>query len=444
MFYNNPSISPPTDNMNQFSSLMEDDSNMNLLLSPFEPDRIELGYADGYSPTQPMVISNQNGNTDLYANHESSPIAMPNTNSKFNATASSSSSPQFDMLSNFANEFISRSPESSSSADSNLVSPPHQYYPTSTSYPDFVWSETNINSAANPSMTHQPLQHNYHQNHHHSGLKRSASVPPHFQKFKPHIQDGMYNQFQVTQMQQQLQHNQQHMPMAPKPLPIQIQRVATQTTNTVRPVDPESHRRQLDEKLEKVNFDDITVAELKEMLRERGLSATGRKAELMNRLKEEYELLMRRGGAAAVAASGIPATCSPALSTSSPIQRRMANMNLVDSPKRQQQSRLYAPYSPPVRHSSISVAQLGNHRLASSVPEPLTQSYLDDQFMMRKPSALRKSIDEKDQEREWTQFLSSSPPSKGFYPSVPKIDESANISSDVWDDQTLQTFLSQI
>ncbi|KAK4513399.1 uncharacterized protein ATC70_005397 [Mucor velutinosus] len=442
MFYDNPSISPPADNMHHFSSLMgDDDGNMNLLISPFEPDHAQLGYPDNYNTTQPMVISNHSSNTDLYG---ASPIAMPNT--KFDATASSSSSPQYDMLHNFANEFISRSPESSSSADSNLVSPPHQYY-SSSSYSDFAWPRATTGNATATTAAQQQLQHDYHHNHHHSSLKRSASVPPHFQKFKPHVQDGMYNQFQVTQMQQQ-QHQQQ-MSTAPKPLPIQIQRVSAQNTTTAKPLDAETHRRQLDEKLEKVNFDDITVAELKEMLRERGLSATGRKAELMNRLKEEYELLMSRGGAAAVAASGIPATTSPALSTSPLIQRRLANMNIVDSPKRQQQSRLYAPYSPPVRHSSISVGQLGIHRLASSVPENLTQSYLNDQFMMRKPSTLRKSIGEEDQEREWMQSLSLSPPSNNYYPSVPKIDEGAAMtdnacSSDIWDDQTLQTFLSQI
>lgn len=408
MFYDNPSISPPTNNMNHFSSLMEDDGNMNLLISPFEPEHIHLGYPDNYNTTQPMVITNHNSNTDLYG---ASPIAMPNT--KFDATTSSSSSPQYDMvnmsfsgilvhenanallqLHSFANERISRSPESSSSADSNLVSPPHQYYPSS-NYSDFIWPEATAGNTTPATAAHQQLQHNYH--HHHSSLKRSASVPPHFQKFKSHVRDGMYNQFQVTQMQQQ-QHQQQ-MTMAPKPLPIQIQRVSAQNTTTAKPLDAETHRRQLDEKLEKVNFDDITVAELKEMLRERGLSATGRKAELMNRLKEEHELLMGRGGAAAVAASGIPATTSPALSASSLVQRRLANMNIVDSPKRQQQSRLYSPYSPPVRHSSISVGQLSAHRLASSVPENMTQSYLNDQFMMRKPSTLRKSIDDDVQER---------------------------------------------
>lgn len=98
MFHNNPSISPPTNDMNQFSSLIEDDSNMNLLISPFEPDHVQLDYPDNYNSTQPMVISNHNSNTDLYGGSELSPIAMPNTMPKFDAT-STSSSPQYDTVS---------------------------------------------------------------------------------------------------------------------------------------------------------------------------------------------------------------------------------------------------------------------------------------------------------------------------------------------------------
>jgi len=43
----------------------------------------------------------------------------------------------------------------------------------------------------------------------------------------------------------------------------------------------------LDEELEKVDFEDITVSELKDMLRQRGKPATGKKAVLMQRLQEE-------------------------------------------------------------------------------------------------------------------------------------------------------------
>ncbi|SAM03768.1 hypothetical protein [Absidia glauca] len=80
-----------------------------------------------------------------------------------------------------------------------------------------------------------------------------------------------------------------------KPLAIQIQR------------NPASHRRpsstielnqdQLDEKLLQVNFNDVTVAELKDYLRERNLSVAGRKAELTQRLyNERQQVHARRQG----------------------------------------------------------------------------------------------------------------------------------------------------
>ncbi|KAI8061870.1 uncharacterized protein B0P05DRAFT_557062 [Gilbertella persicaria] len=240
------------------------------------------------------------------------------------------------------NEFISHSPGSSSSVESNLISSPQYLVST----------------------------------------RRSSSVPPHLNTLKPHSQDSsnMYNQPQVTQ--------------TTHPLPIQIQRVLTNHQPAVnRTIDPEEYRRQLDEKLEKVNFDDITVAELKELLRERGLSAMGRKADLWNRLKEEYDLLMSRK-------NGSPAAALP---------RRLSNLNL-GSPKRQ--PRLFSPYSPPKRLSS-------EPRLASSVPDHHTSSYLNEQFMRKRPSSLRKSIQSEQ---------SKSPP----------------ISDDIWDDQTLEKFLREI
>ncbi|CEP08853.1 hypothetical protein [Parasitella parasitica] len=71
-------------------------------------------------------------------------------------------------------------------------------------------------------------------------------------------------------------------------LPIQIQRVTRPNSN--QPFDAESHQRQLDNQLTKVDFDDITVSELKEMLRQRGKPATGKKAILLQRLQEERDL----------------------------------------------------------------------------------------------------------------------------------------------------------
>ena len=257
---------------------------------------------------------------------------------------------------------------------------------------DFSWST----SGALPPT---PVEAATSQYNHHPATKRSSSVPPHFHKFKHSQQDSMYNQFQVS-------HLHHHPMMPPKALPIKIQRFNPSASQ--RPVCAETQRRQLDEKLEKVNFDDITVAELKEMLRERGLSATGRKAELMNRLREEYDLVTL----------GLVKQ-QPQQQPSTALHRRVANLNIMDSPSRQQ--RLYAPYSP-------------SQRLASSVPNSHTPQYLNDQFM-KKPSCLRKSIDHDEIDMSWQpQSYSVSPPS--FYHETPAID--------LWDDQTLQNFLKQI
>ncbi|KAI8374447.1 uncharacterized protein BYT42DRAFT_547483 [Radiomyces spectabilis] len=78
-------------------------------------------------------------------------------------------------------------------------------------------------------------------------------------------------------------------------MPIQIQRM--QRANASQPFDAEQHQRRLDDQLVKVDFDDITVTELKEMLRQRGKPATGKKAILLQRLQEERELIkaMRDG-----------------------------------------------------------------------------------------------------------------------------------------------------
>lgn len=169
--------------------------------------------------------------------------------------------------------------------------------------------------------------------------------------------------------------------MQVKPLPIQIQKLTKEPISKAsqKPVDPETYRRQLDEKLAKINFDDITVAELKETLRERGLSATGRKAELMNRLKEEYDLVINHNNSHVM------------------LNRRIANLSLDQQKKSPKLS--YSPYyTPPLRHSSISIAQMshqlkgGGNRMASSVPNQ--SSFLNDQFMNFKPSCLRESIDE--------------------------------------------------
>ncbi|KAG2187810.1 hypothetical protein INT44_005500 [Umbelopsis vinacea] len=77
-------------------------------------------------------------------------------------------------------------------------------------------------------------------------------------------------------------------------LPIQIPRTAKAHPQTVA-MSEEEQQKKLDEQLLKIDFDDITVAELKEMLRERKKATNGKKADLVQRLADERRMVeMRR------------------------------------------------------------------------------------------------------------------------------------------------------
>lgn len=79
-------------------------------------------------------------------------------------------------------------------------------------------------------------------------------------------------------------------------LPIQIPRSAKAPPQTVAMTEEEQQKK-LDEHLLKIDFDDITVAELKEMLRERKKATNGKKADLVQRLLDERRMVeMRRQG----------------------------------------------------------------------------------------------------------------------------------------------------
>ncbi|CAI2171061.1 6268_t:CDS:2 [Funneliformis geosporum] len=104
-------------------------------------------------------------------------------------------------------------------------------------------------------------------------------------------------------------------------LPIQIQRNPKHNHNSP-PLSSEEYQRKLDEELEKVDFDDITVSELKEMLRQRGKPATGKKAILMQRLQEEI-------------------MSSPTSPSGVSLQSRIANLHISSPPIH---SRRFSPY----------------------------------------------------------------------------------------------------
>lgn len=76
---------------------------------------------------------------------------------------------------------------------------------------------------------------------------------------------------------------------ASSPAPIQIDRITPRHSSSQTRT--EEQQRQMDAAMERVNFDDVTVAELKEMLRQRGKHGGGKKAELIMRLQSEIEII---------------------------------------------------------------------------------------------------------------------------------------------------------
>ncbi|KAI8380315.1 hypothetical protein BD560DRAFT_387812 [Blakeslea trispora] len=340
--------------------MQSNETSMNLLISPFEPNPSQYPEESSSLPTQPLdvPIHQTHFDMDLFSTLTHEGLAEP-----IELGYPSSSLPSLDTMSRYANP-ISHSPESSTSTDSNLASSPHPYT-TLSGQNDFILTDL-----------HHPSIHQL------QSSRRSSSVPPHFQQLKLNSQDNhsLYNQTQVAPSQTMLPSP------AIKPPPIQIQRVVANHQSS-RPIDSETHRRQLDEKLEKIDFDDITVAELKETLRERGLSATGRKAELWHRLKEEHDALVHRKMVGQANSSPIS------------LPRRISNMSL-QSPKTR-----FSPYSPPPSRRSSQTKQ--EHRLASSLPNDHTPSFLNEQFMMtRKPSGLRQSIDHRQTQESQGKFES--------------------------------------
>ncbi|KAI8067106.1 hypothetical protein BC940DRAFT_319543 [Gongronella butleri] len=131
--------------------------------------------------------------------------------------------------------------------------------------------------------------------------RRSSSVPSLFysKKRQPMMMHGFSAQQAqpmgyepamvppLSQVQvQTMQPNSYQMPFQ-KPMPIQIQRNPPKSAKKAPA--PKRSQEDLDASLLKINFDDVTVAELKELLRERNLSIAGRKAELHERLHREKQ-----------------------------------------------------------------------------------------------------------------------------------------------------------
>ncbi|KAI8372943.1 uncharacterized protein BYT42DRAFT_606785 [Radiomyces spectabilis] len=215
-------------------------------------------------------------------------------------------------------------------------------------------------------------------------------------------------------------------------MPIQIQRV--NRLSAMYPLDSEEYQRKLDFQLENANFDDITVSELKEMLRQRGKPATGRKAILLQRLQEERELVKAGRQGPRTSMSGSNATefwgqpqsvpdyqssaasfpdASPVMGSPSSIpnsnmflsssagsnfslHQSIANMNLTSpimssQPSHPTPPRRYSPYmtSPSPKqpnHSPYQQPTPDSQRYSSSVPTGMFASNHQAQPMETTPS----------------------------------------------------------
>ncbi|KAJ2964682.1 hypothetical protein NQZ79_g429 [Umbelopsis isabellina] len=175
-------------------------------------------------------------------------------------------------------------------------------------------------------------------------------------------------------------------PPPPKANPIPIERVSRPQVASMS-MDAEEHHRRLDEQLQKVNFDDITVSELKEMLRQRGKPATGKKATLIQRLMDERDLVnAQRNGVAIprsnpssftagspINSSSVPNSSPVIGSPFSQIQKSIANMS-IGSPPMSAHSRRFSPYGAP-KSPRLAPSQGSPKQLSTSVPSGFHSNY---------------------------------------------------------------------
>jgi hypothetical protein len=175
-------------------------------------------------------------------------------------------------------------------------------------------------------------------------------------------------------------------PPPPKAKPIPIERVSRPQVANMS-MDAEEHHRRLDEQLQKVNFDDITVSELKEMLRQRGKPATGKKATLIQRLMDERDVVnAQRNGVAIpksnpssftagspINSSSVPNSSPVMGSPFSQIQKSIANMS-IGSPPMSAHSRRFSPYGAP-KSPRLAPSQGSPKQLSTSVPSGFHSNY---------------------------------------------------------------------
>ncbi|KAG9323658.1 hypothetical protein KVV02_002954 [Mortierella alpina] len=149
---------------------------------------------------------------------------------------------------------------------------------------------------------------------------------------------------------------------ASSPAPIQIGRIIPR--NASSQARTEEQQRQLDDAMERVDFEDVTVAELKEMLRQRGKHGGGKKADLIKRLQTEIEVIRaNRNAASRSSAASAP---MPIGSPTNSLNRTLGNMHIESPPVNSTlasspSSHRYSPYGPSATGLSVGQGQGSTH-----------------------------------------------------------------------------------
>ncbi|KAG0090127.1 hypothetical protein BGZ92_003620 [Podila epicladia] len=135
---------------------------------------------------------------------------------------------------------------------------------------------------------------------------------------------------------------------ASSPAPIQIDRITPRHSSSQART--EDQQRQMDAAMERVNFDDVTVSELKEMLRQRGKHGGGKKAELIMRLQSEIEIIRANRLAGVRSSATGPAIPPPLASPTHALYSTLGGMHIGSPPIHPAASNLpnvrVTPYSP--------------------------------------------------------------------------------------------------
>lgn len=161
---------------------------------------------------------------------------------------------------------------------------------------------------------------------------------------------------------------------ATSPAPIQIGRVIPR--NSSSQARTEEQQRRLDEAMERVNFEDVTVAELKEMLRQRGKHGGGKKADLIKRLQAEIDVIRaNRNGTTRNNATSSPMPISTTPSSTSSLQRTMGNLHIGSPPVHSSlasspSTRRYTPYAAPLPSPGGTVQFATSPVAGPGVPVP--------------------------------------------------------------------------